>query len=275
MSIVEYDGAAVAEIATYLDMRKPNAAALDKIAQALNEREPGAEIVADLATGVGKTYIAGGLLDYLYEQGVRNVVIITPGSTIQRKTIANLTPGNRKYLQGLKCEPEVITLDDLERGAVAQALDNPDQMKVVVLTVQSLLRPNTKDNRRAYLEHETLSISLSDYLKGVDDLVVIAEAAHVGGEGAGIGAAADICVGEREALAEGGGDHRAEVGVELGAGAGHHAHVRGEVGDRADVDAADDGAAAGPVGEEGGDVGALGGGEDLDAAGEWQDFADG
>ena len=179
MSIVEYDGAAVAEIATYLDMRKPNAAALDKIAQALNEREPGAEIVADLATGVGKTYIAGGLLDYLYEQGVRNVVIITPGSTIQRKTIANLTPGNRKYLQGLKCEPEVITLDDLERGAVAQALDNPDQMKVVVLTVQSLLRPNTKDNRRAYLEHETLSISLSDYLKGVDDLVVIADEHHI------------------------------------------------------------------------------------------------
>lgn len=179
MSIVEYDGAVVAEVASYLDLRAPNAAALDRIARALEEREPGAEIVADLATGVGKTYIAGGLLDYLWEQGVRNIVIITPGSTIQRKTIANLTPGNRKYLNGLKCDPQVITLDDLERGTVAHALDNPDQLKVVVMTVQSLLRPNTKDNRRAYQEHETLGISLSDYLKGVDDLVVIADEHHV------------------------------------------------------------------------------------------------
>jgi hypothetical protein len=46
-----------------------------------------------------------------------------------------------------------------------------------------------------------------------DDLVVTAEAAHVGGEGAGIGAAADVGVGEGQAGAEAGGDHRAEVGV--------------------------------------------------------------
>ena len=76
-------------------------------------------MVADLATGVGKTYIAGGCLDYLYESGVRNVVIVTPGSTIQKKTIDNLTPGHRKYLRGLQCNPLVITLDTIERGEVA------------------------------------------------------------------------------------------------------------------------------------------------------------
>ena len=94
MSVVPYDDASVDAIATTLNLRLPNRNALDAIARELDARPEGSELVADLATGVGKTYIAGGLLDYLYEAGVRNVVIVTPGSTIQRKTVANLTPGS-------------------------------------------------------------------------------------------------------------------------------------------------------------------------------------
>ena len=109
MSVVPYDDASVDAIATTLNLRLPNRNALDAIARELDARPEGSELVADLATGVGKTYIAGGLLDYLYEAGVRNVVIVTPGSTIQRKTVANLTPGNPKYLHGLACNPLVIT----------------------------------------------------------------------------------------------------------------------------------------------------------------------
>ena len=85
MSII-YDGALVEQVSYNLDLREPNQAALDALARALDGAEPGSEFIADLATGVGKTYIAGGLLDYLYESGVRNVLIVTPGSTIQRKT---------------------------------------------------------------------------------------------------------------------------------------------------------------------------------------------
>ena len=179
MSVVPYDDAAVDSIATTLNLRLPNRNALDAIARELDARPEGSELVADLATGVGKTYIAGGLLDYLYEQGVRNIVIVTPGSTIQRKTVANLTPGSPKYLQGLGCNPLVITLDDFERGTVGAALDDPDRFKVFVFTVQSLLRPDTKDNRRAHRPHEMLGQSLSDYLRGADDLVVIADEHHV------------------------------------------------------------------------------------------------
>ncbi len=102
MTGIEYDGALVRQIASTLDLRAPNAAALEAIVAAMESVPAGAELIADLATGVGKTYIAGGLLDYLQEQGVRNVVIITPGSTIQRKTVANLTPGHPKYLRGLQ-----------------------------------------------------------------------------------------------------------------------------------------------------------------------------
>ena len=178
MTGIEYDESLVRQIASTLDMRKPNAAALTEIAKALEFAVPGAELVADLATGVGKTYIAGGLLDYLQQQGVRNVVIITPGRTHQRKTVNTLTPGHPKYLRGLQCRPVVITLDDVETGTVGQALRDPDKFKVFVLTVQSLLRPDTKDNRRAHRPHEMLGEALSAYLATCGDLVVIADEHH-------------------------------------------------------------------------------------------------
>lgn len=179
MTSIEYDAGIVDNVAHTLDLRRPNRDALDALARALSGELTGQQFVADLATGVGKTYVAGALLDYLYESGVRNVVIVTPGSTIQRKTIANLTPGNPKYLRGLQCNPKVITLDNLERGEVAQALDDDSVFKVFVFTVQSLLRPDTKEARRAHRDHETLGQSLSDYLARADDVVVIADEHHV------------------------------------------------------------------------------------------------
>lgn len=177
--MIDYDETLVEQVAHTLDLRKPNRDALDKIAQALAIAEPGTELVADLATGVGKTYIAGALLDYLYASGVSNVVIVTPGSTIQRKTVDNLTPGHRKYLRGLQSNPLVVTLDSLERGEVGAALEDDTRFKVFVLTVQSLLRPNTNDARRAYREHETTGVALYDYLQAAGDLVVIADEHHV------------------------------------------------------------------------------------------------
>lgn len=176
---IAYDPALVEEVAHNLTLRSPNQRALDALALCLDTAVPGQEMIADLATGTGKTYIAGGLLDYLYESGVRNVVIVTPGSTIQRKTVANLTPGHPKYVRGMQSRPLVITLDTLERGEVAHALDNPDRFKVFVLTVQSLLRPNTQDAFRAHRPHETIGLPLYEYLQQAEDLVVIADEHHV------------------------------------------------------------------------------------------------
>jgi type III restriction enzyme len=153
--------------------------ALDAIAKALESAPDGAELIADLATGVGKTFIAGALIDYLFEAGVRNVVFVTPGSTIQKKTVDNFTPGHRKYLRGLRSRPLVITLDDLETGNVAAALEDESQLKLFVFTVQSLLRPNTNDARRAHRAHESLGVALYDYLQAQDDVVVIADEHHI------------------------------------------------------------------------------------------------
>jgi type III restriction enzyme len=174
-----YDPALVETVANTIDLRGPNRAALDALAQALDASVHGELMVADSATGVGKTYVAVGLLDYLYGLGVRNVVIVTPGTTIQRKTIANLTPGHPKYVRGQQCRPFIITLDNFESGLVAQALADDREMKVFVFTVQSLLKPDTKENRRAHRPHETLGQSLTNYLRNADDLVIIADEHHI------------------------------------------------------------------------------------------------
>ena len=176
---VAYDPELVASIAHTLDLRAPNAEALDTLAARLEEAPEGVELVADLATGVGKTFVAGGLIDYLAAQGVRNVLIVTPGSTIQNKTIGNLTPGHPKHLKGMAANPVVITLDDVETGQVAAALEDENQVKVFVLTVQSLLKPDTKDGRRAHRPHEQMGQALYDYLQHCEDLVVIADEHHI------------------------------------------------------------------------------------------------
>ncbi len=178
MLLAKYDSALVENIATMLDLRKPNRDALDAIAKAMGDSITSIEVVADLATGVGKTYIAGALLDYLYESGVRNVVIITPGSTIFDKTINNLDPSHPKYLKGMRCNPLVVTLDDFQRGTVAAALADGHRLKVFVFTVQSLLRPDTASARRAHRAQETLGLPLYEYLQNADDLVVIADEHH-------------------------------------------------------------------------------------------------
>ena len=179
MSVAEYDPNIVDAVASTLELRAPNRDALDAVARALDTAEPGAELVADLATGVGKTYIAGGLLDYLWASGVRNVVIVTPGSTIQRKTINNLTPGHPKFLRGLQCRPTVITLDTLENGVVAAALTTPTSSRCSSSPSSACCGPDTKDDRRAHRDHETLGQSLSTTWPQRRDLVVIADEHHV------------------------------------------------------------------------------------------------
>lgn len=175
---LEYNPAAIDAIAASLRLRKPNRKALEAVANSLVDADPARHLIADLATGVGKTYIAAGLVDYLAGIGVRNVVVVTPGTTIQRKTIANFTYGTPKFVAGLASQPAVLTVDSFADGSAAAAVDDPDKMKLFVLTVQSLLRPTSTDARRAHRPHEALGVALANYLRECDDLVVIADEHH-------------------------------------------------------------------------------------------------
>lgn len=175
---LELNPALIDAISASLRLRKPNRDALAAIAEALTDADPRRHLVADLATGVGKTYIAAGLIDYLAGVGVRNVVIVTPGSTIQRKTIANFTYGTAKYVGGMASSPTVLTVDSFADGSAATAIEDPNKMKVFVLTVQSLLRTTSTDGRRAHRPHESIGVALAEYLRSCEDLVVIADEHH-------------------------------------------------------------------------------------------------
>ena len=177
--MIEHDPALVEEVSAQLDLRAPNKAALARIAEVIGDATEPLEIVCDLATAVGKTYIAAGLIDYLAASGVRNVMIVTPGTTIQNKTIGNFTPGHPKFVEGMAAAPMVITVDDYRRGAVGAALDDDDTTKLFVFNVQQLIKPKTTVSRRVRSYDETIGEDLYSHLQEADDLVVIADEHHV------------------------------------------------------------------------------------------------
>lgn len=178
MTWMPYDEALVDEIAAAMTLRRPNAQALSAVAEAI-EPGDGGEYVCDLATGVGKTYLAAALIDYLARSGVRNVLFVTPGTTIQTKTIANFTPGSAKYVPGAEVEPLLITAENFARGQVGDALHDPDQLKLFVFNVQQLINPGANTSRRTRADDEFIGGALYDHLRAADDLVVIADEHHV------------------------------------------------------------------------------------------------
>jgi type III restriction enzyme len=178
MTWLPYDEPLVDEITARMDLRKPNAAALDVVAGQI-ESGDGREVVCDLATGVGKTYLAAGLVDYLANKGVRNILIVTPGKTIQDKTVANFTPGHPKYIPGAEFQPILITSENFSRGQVGDALYDDSVVKLFVFNVQQLIKPTALTSRRVRDTDEFIGSGLYEHLRQAEDLVVIADEHHV------------------------------------------------------------------------------------------------
>jgi type III restriction enzyme len=178
MTTLPVDRGLIDEIAAVMDLRAPNRNALHELVEQV-ARGGGREVIADLATGVGKTYLAAALIEYLARVGVRDILIVVPGSTIERKTIANFTPGDPKHIRGATVEPLLITADNFQRGSVGDALHDPRRLKVYVFTVQMLLRPRGERMMRARREDEYIGGALYEHLREARDLVVIADEHHV------------------------------------------------------------------------------------------------
>lgn len=178
MTWLPYDEYLVDEISTAMDLRVPNAVALGAVAESI-EAGDGGEYICDLATGVGKTYLAAALIEYLARQGVRNVLFVTPGTTIYEKTIANFTPGSDKHVAGADFEPLLITADNFARGQVGDALHDNSQLKLFVFNVQQLIKPTVNTSRRTRAADEYIGGALYDHLRAADDLVIIADEHHV------------------------------------------------------------------------------------------------
>lgn len=182
-----YDAALCAAISASLDLRAPNAEALTTIAVLAADRlatddAPPFEGVIDVATGVGKTYVLAAAIDYFAAIGYRHFAIITPGRTVTRKTIANFSPDHPKsLLGGMGTAPFLVTAGTFDSPAVDTAMDDETIAKLYIFTVQALLTPTSKADRRTHEFQEDLGAALYARLAATADLVVFADESHLYG----------------------------------------------------------------------------------------------
>lgn len=186
MSTLDVDLDVLEAVAGTLNLREPNKEAVQSIAFEIaqhydvdNKPRP-FEGVVDSATGVGKTYVFAGAVEYLAQaQGVRNFVLIAPSRVILNKTIEQFTAGHRKsLLADMNAPVTLVTVDNFDSPAMAAIMDDDSRVKVYVFTVQALLKPKKKSDRRTHTFQEGLGAGLYDRLKKCDDLTVFADEHH-------------------------------------------------------------------------------------------------
>lgn len=176
----------IEDVAARLDFRQPNREAIESVvfehAQWFDiDRRPSPFLcVVDSATGVGKTFIIAGLIEYLAgARAVRNFAVICPNRTILTKTIGNFTPGHPKSLVGtMESRPFIITSDNFDTPSTRAALDNDSISKVYIFTVQSLTKPTTKQGRKTHTFQEGLGAGFYGHLADLEDLIVLADEHH-------------------------------------------------------------------------------------------------
>lgn len=176
----------IAEIASRMALRDPNRDAVQAIADKVSQyydvdgKQPPFEAVIASATGVGKTYILAGAIEFFAAAyDISDFVIVTPGRTILDKTRDNFTPGHPKSLIGqMSFQPVIITAENFNTPTMHAVMDDHDQVKVYLFTVQSLLRPESKAGRKTHKFQEGLGTKLYEHLKATSQLVVFADEHH-------------------------------------------------------------------------------------------------
>lgn len=198
---ISFDSDMLESISAEFDLRAPNKEALRQLVFTLDgDYDPDVMQVLNLATGVGKTYLMAAFVEYLRRQGVGNVVIVTPGKTVQAKTVQNFTPGSPRYITGSAVPPEVVTPQDYsawvarQNGSARLAFGREEPMLAFIFNIQQLIAPKEAEGdthgatqdamRRKPRRFDENAGVLFDYLKGLDDLVVIADESHLYGASA-------------------------------------------------------------------------------------------
>lgn len=193
---ISYDSDLIESISADFDLRTPNKEALRKLVFTLDgDYDPNVMQVLNLATGVGKTYLMAAFIEYLRRQGIGNVVIVTPGKTVQSKTVQNFVPGTSKYIAGSQVPPDVVTPQDYSawvsriNGASRLSFGHEVPVLAFIFNIQQLIAPKDVEGdthgasqeaeRRKPRRFDENAGVLFDYLKNLDDLVVIADESHL------------------------------------------------------------------------------------------------
>lgn len=198
---ISFDSDMLESLSAEFDLRAPNKEALRQLVFTLDgDYDPDVMQVLNLATGVGKTYLMAAFVEYLRRQGVGNVVIVTPGKTVQAKTVQNFTPGTPRYITGAALPPEVVTPQDYsawvarQNGPAQLSFGRETPMLAFIFNIQQLIAPKESEGdthgatqdamRRKPRRFDENAGVLFDYLKNLDDLVVIADESHLYGSSA-------------------------------------------------------------------------------------------
>lgn len=198
---ISFDSDMLEAISAEFDLRAPNKEALRRLVFTLDgDYNPAVLQVLNLATGVGKTYLMAAFVEYLRRQGVGNVMIVTPGKTVQRKTVQNFTQGSARYISGSPVPPEVVTPQDYsqwiarQNGPARLSFGREVPVLAFIFNIQQLIAPKSEDGdthgatqdalRRKPRRFDENAGVLFDYLRELDDLVVIADESHLYGSSA-------------------------------------------------------------------------------------------
>lgn len=130
-----------------------------------------------LATGVGKTRLMGAIITYLYTQkNMKNFFVVAPNTTIYNKLKQDLgNPSSEKYVfKGLGCFdefPQLITDDDYKN---TQMKFFESELKIYVYNIDKFNNENSKMRE----ENEFIGDSFINYLKKLNDLILIMDESH-------------------------------------------------------------------------------------------------
>lgn len=193
---VSYDENLVEELSSRFDLRTPNREALTQLVKRLDAGEytPLDQLMLDLATGVGKTFVMAAFIEYLNRQGHRNVMVVTPNTVVQDKTVRDFSHGSERYIDGFTRPPVMVTPGNAQGFALAEStrsLFTTDEASMLyVFNVQQLFPPKDggksqatgqEAQRRKTWRWQEEYGSLMDHLRSLDDLVVIVDEAHLFG----------------------------------------------------------------------------------------------
>ena len=194
MKTLTFDENLIEQIANKFNLRTPNREALEALIKRIEtgEYNPLEPLVLDLATAVGKTYILASFIEYLRCQGFMHVMVVTPSTVVQDKTVQDLSEGSLRYIGGFDIAPTVITPTAMQALAKDQDMltDHLTGSIVYVFNVQQLFPPKEggkneatgleAGRRKVYRFQEETGV-LADRLINRDDLVVIADESHLFG----------------------------------------------------------------------------------------------
>lgn len=133
-----------------------------------------------LATGVGKTKLMGAFITYLYTQkNIRNFFVVAPSLTIYNKLkndLGNPAVDNEKYVfRGVGCfavqKPKIVA-DDWDKPILAT---QPSES--VTIYIFNISKFNTED-RKMKSAHDYFDGGFYNYLRSLEDLVVIMDESH-------------------------------------------------------------------------------------------------